>query len=58
MKCNHEKYLEQEELSCRRIAKSCNDGTKSQSEWLKTAEALLARRREHLKVCKECAGES
>jgi hypothetical protein len=55
MKCNHEKYLEQEELSCRRIAKSCNDGTKSQAEWLKTAQALLERRREHLKACKECS---
>jgi hypothetical protein len=56
VKCNHCQYLEIEELSCRRIARSENDGTSSQSEWLKTAEAILARRREHLAVCKECNG--
>jgi hypothetical protein len=57
MKCTHEQYLEAEELSCRRISRSENDGTSSQREWLKTAEAILARRREHLKVCRECGGK-
>ena len=54
MKCNHERYLEENELVCRRIARSCNEGTQAEQEWLKTAEAILARRREHLKVCREC----
>jgi hypothetical protein len=58
MKCNLERYLEQEELSCRRIARSMNQGTQSEQEWLKTAEAILARRREHLKVCRECGCKS
>jgi hypothetical protein len=56
VKCNHEKYLEQEERSCRQIARSMNSGTQAEQEWLKTAEAILARRREHLAVCKECNG--
>ena len=54
MKCNHEKYLEQEERSCRQIARSMNSGTQSQAEWLKTAQTILERRREHLLICKEC----
>lgn len=57
MACNLEKYLEGEELSCRRIARSANDGTQAQKEWLKTAEVLLERRREHVQVCKKCGGE-
>lgn len=54
MNCNHEKFLEATELECRRIAKSANDGTQSQKEWLRTAEALLVRRSEHLAVCRKC----
>jgi hypothetical protein len=55
MNCNHEKFLEEQELQCRRIARSCNEGTEGQREWLKTAETLLARRREHIAVCKKCS---
>jgi hypothetical protein len=58
MTCNLEKYLEEQELSCRRIAKSANDGTQSQSEWEKTATVFWERRREHIKVCKKCSKES
>lgn len=58
MKCNLEKFLEQTELECRRIARSCNDGTEGQREWTKTAEALLARRREHVKVCVKCGAKA
>ena len=54
MKCTITSYLEAEELQCRRIAQSSNDGTKDQAEWLKTAESLLKRRREHIAGCKEC----
>lgn len=54
MKCNHERYLEENELVCRRIAKSCNDGTQAQAEWARTAQMLFERRREHLLICKEC----
>jgi hypothetical protein len=57
MKCNLERYMESEELSCRRIARSMNQGTQAEQEWLKTAEAILARRREHLAVCPECSKE-
>jgi hypothetical protein len=57
MSCTHEQYLEAEELSCRRIAKSCNEGTQGAQEWLKTAEALLQRRREHIQVCKKCGAK-
>jgi hypothetical protein len=56
MTCNHERFLEQQELECRRIARSCNRGTEGEQEWLKTAQALLVRRSEHLAVCKECNG--
>ena len=52
MKCNLERFLEQQELECRRIARSCHDA--SREEWLKTAEFLLARRREHVAVCEKC----
>jgi len=55
MKCTVTLYLEQQELDCRRIAHSSNDGTKDQREWLKTAEGLLQRRKEHVAGCKECA---
>lgn len=54
MKCNVTSYLEQQEQECRWIAQSANDGTKDQAEWLRTAEALLKRRKEHLAGCKEC----
>lgn len=56
MTCNLTQYLCEQELICRRIARSCNEGTQCAEEWLKTAEAILARRREHLAVCKECNG--
>ncbi len=55
MMCTLTSYLEAEELQCRRIAHSANDGTKDQREWLRTAEALLARRKEHLAGCRECS---
>ena len=54
MTCNLSLYLQQQELECRRIARAANSGTQAQSEWLKTAEAILARRREHVEVCKMC----
>jgi hypothetical protein len=56
MTCTLTQYLKEQELTCCRIAKSCNEGTQRAEEWLKTAEAILARRREHLTVCKECNG--
>jgi hypothetical protein len=58
MTCTLTQYLKEQELVCRRIARSENEGTPSQIEWLKTAEAVLARRREHLKVCRECGCKS
>jgi hypothetical protein len=54
MKCTITSYLEAEELQCRRIARSENEGTDSQREWLRTAKVLLERRREHVAGCKEC----
>jgi hypothetical protein len=54
MKCNVTSYLEQQERDCRWIAQAANDGTKDQQEWLKTAEALLKRRREHIAGCIGC----
>ena len=54
MKCNLERFLEQTELECRRIARSANSGTQAYDEWIKTAEALLQRRREHITVCMKC----
>ena len=57
MSCTLEQYLEAEELSCRRVARSCNEGTQAHREWLKTAEMLLKRRREHVLVCKVCGGK-
>ncbi len=58
MKCCHCQYLEEEFVECLRVAKSANDGTQAQEEWLKTAEALRKRRNEHLKVCKICRGRN
>ena len=58
MNCNHELFLEEQELECRRIAKSCNEGTQGHSEWLKTADTLLKRRREHVVICKKCKESS
>lgn len=55
MMCNLARFLEEEELQCRRIAKSANDGTQAQAEWVKTAEVLLERRREHVRVCMKCS---
>jgi hypothetical protein len=49
--------LETTELDCRRVARSCNEGTQAHREWLKTAEMLLKRRREHILVCKVCGGK-
>ena len=57
MTCNLEKYLSEQEIACRRIARSCNEGTEGQREWIKTAEALLERRREHIAVCVKCSEE-
>lgn len=54
MKCNIEKYLEEQELSCLRMARAANDGTQAQDEWLKTATVLNERRKEHVSVCKKC----
>ncbi len=58
MKCNHEAYLREQELECRRIARSSNEGTQTGEEWFRTAQALLERRREHIKVCDKCSKES
>jgi hypothetical protein len=55
MTCTLTQYLKEQELVCRRIARSENEGTPSQIEWLKTAESILARRREHLKSCLDCS---
>jgi hypothetical protein len=56
--CNHERFLEQQELECRRIARSCNEGTQNYDEWNRTARALLERRKEHISVCKQCKQET
>ena len=52
-----EQFLETTELDCRRVARSCNEGTQAHREWIKTAEMLLKRRREHIMVCKVCGGK-
>jgi hypothetical protein len=57
VKCTHFQYLEEKMVECLRVAKSANDGTPAQEEWLKTAEALFWRKKEHLKVCKACGGK-
>lgn len=57
MTCNHERFLESTELEFRRIAYSCNEDSQGRQEWLRTAEALLARRREHIQTCKKCGGK-
>jgi hypothetical protein len=54
MKCNIEKYLEEQELSCLRMARAANDGTQAQDEWLKTAESIHSRRSQHAMLCKKC----
>ena len=58
MTCNPNSYLREQELECRRIAKSCNEGTQDQNEWLATAAVLLERRREHVSTCLKCSKES
>ena len=58
MTCNHERFLREQELECRRIAKSANGGTQAQAEWVKTAEVLLERRREHIKICTKCKSQA
>jgi hypothetical protein len=58
MNCNLEKYLEEQEVACLRIAKSANDGTQAQTEWLRTAAVILERRKEHVGVCKKCKQET
>jgi hypothetical protein len=55
--CNHERFLRSTELECRRIARSCNDGTQGRQEWLKTAECLLERRSEHVVECEKCSND-
>jgi hypothetical protein len=57
MSCTHERYLQEQEITCLRIAKSSTDGTPEQAEWLKTAEAIHQRREEHVVVCKKCKGK-
>jgi hypothetical protein len=54
MNCNLDRYLEEQWIACLRIAKSANDGTQAQAEWVRTAEAILQRRNEHVSVCKKC----
>jgi hypothetical protein len=56
--CNIVKYLCEQELICRRIARSWNDGTQAQAEWARTAQMLFERRREHLAVCRDCGCKS
>ncbi len=55
MTCTLERYLREQEVTCLRIAKSANDGTPAQTEWLKTAEVLHERRVQHILVCKTCS---
>jgi hypothetical protein len=54
VKCIIVDYLLEKEVECVRLALAANDGTKTQSEWLKTAEMLQRQRKEHLAGCKEC----
>jgi hypothetical protein len=57
--CNLCKYLMEEELSCRRIARVANLDTAAGREWERVAGEMLRIRREHLDVCGNCrAGES
>jgi hypothetical protein len=58
MTCNLERYLREQELTCRRIAKTATDGSHTQIEWFVTADILLERRREHLAVCRDCGCKS
>jgi hypothetical protein len=58
MACNLQSYLREQELECRRIARSCNEGTRAFTEWIVTAQVLLERRREHIERCPKCSKES
>jgi hypothetical protein len=57
MTCTLEQYLCEQELTCRRIARTVHDPI-AHEEWLKTAQSLLERRREHIKVCGKCKQEA
>jgi hypothetical protein len=54
MTCNLWKFIRQQEFECYRISRTCDEGSQNRSEWEKTAQALLERREEHVKVCKKC----
>ena len=56
--CNLCKYLMEEELNCRRIARVANLDTPAGREWERVAGEMLRIRREHLDNCEQCrAGE-
>lgn len=55
MKCNLLAYIEEQEMTCLRIAKAANEGTQAQQEWLKTAQVLIDRAKDHQKACKTCS---
>lgn len=52
--CNLCKYLMEEELSCRRIARVANLDTPAGREWERVAGEMLRIRREHLDQCEVC----
>ena len=55
MTCNLSRYLEEQERTCRFIAKSANDGTQAQQEWLRVAELLSQCRKDHVRICQKCS---
>ncbi len=56
--CVLREYLEEQSVTCLRLAKSANDGTQAQREWLLTAEVLIQRAKEHEATCQKCKKKS
>ena len=54
MTCILSSYLEEQTFTCLRIAKSANEGTQAQQEWLRTAQVLIDRTQHHKKICGKC----
>ena len=58
MKCNLLRYIEEQAVVCVRIARSCDEGSESRTEWQRTVEVLMERRKEHVAVCKKCTARA
>lgn len=58
MSCNISAYLEEQQIVCLRIARASNEGTDAQKEWLKTAQVLINRAKDHQRTCKKCKEQS